>query len=113
METTGYCSCRKCCGWKRSVWPPFRTVYASGRNKGKPKKVGITASGTKVHKGTLAADTRYYSFGTVMHIPGYGYGRVEDTGGAIKGSARIDLFFKTHRQALQWGRKKVRVQVWK
>ena len=72
----------------------------------------MTASGTKAKKGTIAADTRYYGFGTVMKIPGYGIGRVEDRGGAIQGPARIDLFFKTHQQALQWGRRRVRVQVW-
>jgi 3D (Asp-Asp-Asp) domain-containing protein len=113
METTGYCACGKCCGWERSWLPPFRPVYSSGPLKGKPKKVGVTASGTKAEKGTLAADTRYYPFGTVMKIPGYGYGKVEDRGGAIKGAARIDLFFETHRQALQWGRRRVRVQTWK
>jgi len=113
IEATGYCDCGKCCGWHRSWIPPFRPVYSSGPLKGKPKKVGVTASGSKAKKGTVAADTRWYPFGTVMKIPGYGYGRVEDRGGAIKGPARIDLFFKTHQQALNWGRRRVRVQVWK
>ncbi len=48
-----------------------------------------------------------------MKIPGYGTGRVEDRGGAIKGPARIDLFFKTHQQALGWGRRRICVQVWR
>ena len=112
IETTAYCPCKKCCSWKRSWVPPFRPVYASGPSKGKPKKVGLTASGKKARKGTVAADTRYYSFGTVMEIPGYGMGRVDDTGGAIKGAQRIDLFFKSHRQALKWGRRRVNVRVW-
>jgi 3D (Asp-Asp-Asp) domain-containing protein len=113
IETTAYCPCGKCCGWERVPWAPWRTVYSSGPNKGKPKKVGITASGTHAHKGTIAADRRYYPFGTQMYIPGYGAGRVEDTGGAIQGPARIDLFFETHQQAMAWGRKKVSVQVWR
>ena len=113
IETTAYCPCGKCCGWERSWIPPFRAVYSSGPNKGKPKKVGVTASGTKVRKGTIAADTRYYPFGTVMEIPGYGFGRVEDCGGDIKGPARIDLFFKSHEEALRWGRKRLKVLVWK
>ncbi|MCC7300762.1 MAG: 3D domain-containing protein [Verrucomicrobia bacterium] len=112
IETTGYCDCGECCGWKRVWWAPWRTVYSSGPNEGQPKKVGITASGTKAHKGTIAADRRYYPFGTVMYIPGYGYGRVEDTGGAIKGPTRIDLFYGSHQQALEWGRRKVSVKVW-
>lgn len=112
IETTGYCDCGTCCGWTRSWIPPFRPVYSSGPLKGQPKKVGMTASGTKARKGTIAADTRCYPFGTVMRIPGYGMGRVEDRGGAINGPARIDLFFKSHKEALQWGRKRLRVTVW-
>ncbi len=73
----------------------------------------MTASGSEAQPGTIAADTRFYPFGTVMDVPGYGMGRVEDTGGDIKGPARIDLFFKTHEQALQWGRKRLSVHIWK
>ena len=113
MEATGYCACGQCCGWHRSWIPPFHAVYSSGPNKGKPKPVGITASGTKARKGTIAADRRYYPFGTVMYVPGYGYGRVEDTGSAIQGPARIDLFYGSHQQALEWGRRKVPVKVWR
>lgn len=113
IEATGYCPCGQCCGWRRSWVPPFRPIYSSGPLKGKPKKVGITARGTKAKPGTIAADTRFYPFGTVMNIPGYGYGKVEDRGGAIKGPARIDLFFKTHEQALKWGRRRVSVYVWR
>jgi len=112
IETTGYCPCGKCCGWERSWIPPFRPVYSSGPLKGKPKRVGVTASGTKAKKGTIAADTRCYPFGTVMKIPGYGIGRVEDRGGAILGPARVDLFFESHSDALTWGRKKLSVQIW-
>ncbi|MFC1524136.1 3D domain-containing protein [Thermodesulfobacteriota bacterium] len=65
------------------------------------------------HDGTIAADTRYYSFGTRMYVPGYGWGRVEDRGGAIKGPTRIDLFYDSHTKALAWGRKKVNVRVYK
>jgi len=61
------------------------------------------------HDGTIAADTRYYPFGTRMYIPGYGWGTVEDRGGAIKGRNRIDIFYNSHREALQWGRRNVQV----
>jgi 3D (Asp-Asp-Asp) domain-containing protein len=113
MEATGYCNCGSCCGWERVWWAPWRTVYSSGPNEGKPKKVGITASGARAHSGTIAADRRYYPFGTIMYIPGYGYGRVEDTGGAIQGPTRIDLFYGSHRQALEWGRQRVPVKIWR
>jgi 3D (Asp-Asp-Asp) domain-containing protein len=86
-------------------------VYSSGPSKGKRKKVGITASGTRARRGTIAADTSRYPFGTVMYIDGYGYGRVEDRGGSIKGD-RIDLFFPSHRSALEWGRQTIKVKIW-
>ncbi len=46
-----------------------------------------------------------------MHIPGYGYARVEDTGGAIKGQ-HIDLYRPNHWTARAWGVRKKRVKVW-
>ena len=61
--------------------------------------------------GTIAADTKYYPFGTRMYVPGYGWGVVEDRGGAIKGIDRIDLYFNSHSEALQWGRRKVYVTI--
>eukprot|EP00850_Spirogloea_muscicola_P001486 SM000005S17283 [mRNA] locus=s5:1272177:1274316:+ [translate_table: standard] len=61
--------------------------------------------------GTIAADTVHYPFGTRMYVPGYGWGEVEDRGGAIKGAFRIDLYHHSHRDALQWGRRKVQVVV--
>jgi len=109
LMTTGYCKCGTCCGWKRN-WL-LRPVYSYGPLKGKPKKVGMTASGTKARRGTIAADTRIYPFGTVIYIEGYGYGKVEDRGGGIKGQ-HVDLFFRTHDQALEWGRKTLEVKVW-
>ena len=49
--------------------------------------------------------------GTIIEIPGYGFGRVEDRGGAIKGQ-RLDLWFRRHGDALKWGKKNVKVRVW-
>ena len=109
MEVTGYCKCGACCGWKRNWF--FRPVIASGPLKGRPKKVGVTASGTRARVGTLAADTSRYPFGTIMYVPGYGYGRVEDRGGDIKGDD-LDLYFRSHGEAMQWGRQRLTVKVW-
>ena len=61
--------------------------------------------------GTIAADTKYYPFGTRMYVPGYGWGIVEDRGSAIKGPDRIDLYFDSHSDALEWGRRNVRVLI--
>lgn len=107
--TTGYCPCGECCGWRRN-WLG-RAVIASGPNAGKPKAVGVTASGAPARDGTIAADTSIFPFGTVMYIPGYGYGRVEDRGGDIVGY-HIDLYYSTHGRALEHGRYKERIKVW-
>ena len=112
MEVTGYCSCGKCCGWERSWFGFGAPVFNSGPNKGKRKEVGVTANGARARRGTVAADTAVLPFGTVVHVPGYGYGRVEDRGGAIKGN-KLDLWFSSHEEALKWGRKRVTVSVWK
>jgi len=65
-----------------------------------------------IHRdGTIAADTKYYPFGTRMHVPGYGWGVVVDRGSAIKGINRIDLYFESHQDALNWGRKQVEVEI--
>ena len=111
MEVTGYDSGQKSCNWRYDRHG--RPVIASGPNKGKPKAVGITASGSRAKHGTAAADTSYYPFGTVLHVPGYGYATVEDRGGDIKGPHRLDLWFPSEREARAWGRKKnLSVTVW-
>ncbi len=108
MTVTAYCPCGECCGYKRGFWGI--PIYTSGPLRGKVKRVGITADGTKAKKGTIAADTSMYPFGTHMYIPGYGWGVVHDVGGDIKGN-HIDIFFSSHQQALNWGRKWLGVKV--
>lgn len=109
MVVTAYCPCGSCCGWRRN-WL-LRPVYASGPLRGRRKEVGVTASGTRARPGTVAADTRSLPFGTILEVPGYGFGRVEDRGGDITGD-RLDLFFRTHHEALVWGRRTLNVRVW-
>jgi 3D (Asp-Asp-Asp) domain-containing protein len=109
LLATGYCPCGSCCSWERN-WLG-RPVFASGPAKGLPKTVGMTSSGIFARPGTLAADPAYFPPGTIMFIPGYGYGRVEDTGGAIK-KGHIDLYFRSHQAALNWGSQNKDVLVW-
>ena len=111
MVVTAYSSDQISTNWRRGRLFFWRAYVASGPNKGKRKYVGITSSGTKASKGTIAADTRYYPYGTVMKIPGYGKGTVEDTGSAIKGPNRLDVYFSTRQRALEWGRQKLTVKV--
>jgi 3D (Asp-Asp-Asp) domain-containing protein len=93
MKVTGYCPCPKCCGH-----------YSDG----------ITASGHKIQPGdTFVASDKRYSFGTEMIIEGYNDGKpvkVLDRGGAIKGN-KLDAFFHTHQQALEWGVRYIDVKV--
>ena len=112
FEVTGYCNCGSCCSWKRSWFGLGPPVIASGPNRGQAKQVGITASGVRARSGTVAADTSVLPFGTVIQVPGYGYGKIEDRGGAIKGN-KLDLWFSSHAAARQWGRRTMRVKVWR
>ncbi len=109
---TGYCNCQTCCGWERSWLRLGTPVYSYGPLKGTRKIVGQTASGRQARYGTAAVDKRYFPFGTVFKIPGYGYAQAEDVGGAIKGD-HIDLWFPSHEAARQWGKRKLRVTIWK
>ncbi|HBF33418.1 TPA: hypothetical protein DDW35_02520 [Candidatus Sumerlaeota bacterium] len=61
--------------------------------------------------GTLAADTRYYPYGTRMYVPEYGWGVVEDTGSAIKGQSKLDVYFYWHFRAEEWGRQNLEVSI--
>lgn len=50
--------------------------------------------------------------GTKVWVEGYGVAVAGDTGGSIKGN-RIDVFVKTKKIALNWGRKNVEIKVLK
>jgi 3D (Asp-Asp-Asp) domain-containing protein len=88
---------------------------STGKNPGHPE-YGVTRSGLKVLRdeysfSTIAADPTVFPIGTVLYIPGYGYGVVADTGGAVKGK-RIDLYFDTKDQVYkEWGKKTLNVFV--
>ncbi len=77
---------------------------------------GITASGTYAKYGTVAVDPRVIPLGTRMYIESadgsfvYGYCVAEDTGGAIKGN-KVDLFFNSYNECMQFGRRNVNVYI--
>ena len=70
----------------------------------------VTATGTRVHRGTAAVDPRFIPYGTRMFIVSsdgsyvYGIAAAEDCGGDIKGD-RIDLYLPTHAQCTAFGRR--------
>lgn len=70
---------------------------------------GRTASGRYVHYGSVAAG-RQIPIGTQLYVPGYGYGVVEDRGGAIYGN-RLDIWMPNCRQAMVWGVRYVSVEM--
>lgn len=78
---TAYCPCIECCG----------------------KNDGITATGVKAKANrTVAADPNILPYGTEI-LCGMGEFVVEDTGAALKGKQKIDFFFETHQEAVEFG----------
>ena len=99
------------------------TAYEAGpRSTGKrpgDKGYGITASGARAKRGTVAVDPRVIPLGTKLYVksltpgvPDYGFAIAQDTGGAIKGN-KIDLFMDTVWECLQFGRRPVMVYILK
>lgn len=90
------------------------TAYTAGpESTGKsPGELGygITASGMKAQKGVVAVDTKVIPFGTQLYIEGYGYAIAGDTGSAIKGN-KVDVFFDSYSDAIQYGVRNVNVYV--
>ncbi len=86
---------------------------STGKSMGHPE-YGITYSGVKVKRdlySTIAADLTVFPIGTILFIPGYGYGVVADKGGAIKGS-RLDLYYETVQDVYRlWGKRRLDVYV--
>lgn len=81
FKLTAYCPCEKCCG----EWAD-----------------GITYMGTVATAGrTVAVDPSVIPLGSIVRINGHDY-IAEDIGGAIKQN-RVDIFFDTHQEALQFG----------
>ncbi len=69
-----------------------------------------TATGIWPSRGTVAVDPRVMPTGTKLWVEGYGEAVAADTGGAIIGN-RIDLYMDSKDECLQWGRRKVEVQI--
>ncbi len=89
MEITAYCKEKCCCGRFTD---------------------SITASG-KPAVGLICAADPKYPFGTKMTVGGVVY-TVEDRGSAITGN-KLDLLFSSHQAALEFGRKTLKVKVYR
>ena len=89
VTATAYCNCAKCCG----RW--------SG---------GPTASGVMPEQGrTIAVDPSVIPMGSAVVYNGHEY-IAEDTGSAIKGK-RIDIYYDSHQDALEWGVQEITIYV--
>jgi peptidoglycan lytic transglycosylase len=74
---------------------------------------GRTASGVNTRPGMIAADPRVLPLGTVVHLRAGRYTgtyTVTDTGGLIKGRI-VDVYVPTYREAIQFGRQRVKIKV--
>lgn len=69
-----------------------------------------TATGSFADNGTIAVDPKVIPLGSKIYVPGYGWGKALDTGGAIKGN-KIDIWFPTERQCYSWGVRTVKIKV--
>ncbi len=95
---------------------PNQSHYATGSYSGdiRLNGTGITKSGKVVEVGHIAADWSVLPQGTIVYVPGYGRGVVEDIGSAIIGN-RIDVFMGYGEEgldkALQWGRRMLEIKI--
>lgn len=88
VNASAYCPCVICC-----------EEYATG----------YTADGSKATAGYTLAAPSIYPFGTLFYIPYFDrVFEVEDRGGAIQDN-RIDIYFDTHYEALQFGRQYITI----
>jgi len=81
FKLTAYCPCSKC----------------NGKWAGGITSTGVTAQAEH----TIAVDPKVIPYGSHVMINGHEY-VAEDCGGAIK-NARIDVYFDTHQEALNFG----------
>ena len=87
------------------------TAYTAGHDG-----VGTrTATGTAVHRGTVAVDKRYIPLGTRMFIVTekgsyvYGMAKAEDTG--MRGDNKLDLYMDTYAECISFGRRNCKVYI--
>lgn len=110
-------------GKKYRIVATYRNAHATAYDNGlsstgkQPGDAGYakTASGATTHWGTMAVDRRYHNFGDMFYVvdnisalnkqPNGKIFIAEDTGSAIKGQNRFDLWFGNYSDAMQFGRR--------
>jgi 3D (Asp-Asp-Asp) domain-containing protein len=105
QTSRGSFSRSKILNMKASAYDPSPATIGRGAT-------GRTATGRRAGFGCVAVDPRTIPLGTMVFVEGYGFALACDKGSAIKGD-RIDLCYGSRSQALRFGRKSVRVHVFK
>lgn len=82
---TAYCPCYECCG--KTEDDPFYKVTASGAIAEAQRTIAVDPSVIPLGSRVYINDVEYYA---------------EDTGGLITGN-RIDIYFESHEEALEFG----------
>ncbi|QKE71402.1 LysM peptidoglycan-binding domain-containing protein [Arthrobacter citreus] len=119
---------------KESVSKPKVNVTAPKKDVSKPKATnkkvvtveataytasckgcsGVTATGINLKKNpnmkVISVDPNLIPLGSKVYVEGYGEAIAGDTGGAIKGH-RIDVFVANKQDAINFGRKQVKVTI--
>lgn len=94
-------------------YSPFQN-FSGTCNDGDPTN---TSTGAYPKWGTIASDPKELPYQTKLFIEGYNDNKictVEDTGSALrndKKNIRIDLYFDTYKQAMDWGRREITVYI--
>lgn len=90
------------------------TMSATAYTAGCQGCSGITATGINLNANpnmkVIAVDPSVIPLGSTVWVEGYGTAIAGDTGGAIKGN-RIDIHVPTRADALQFGRRTVKVKI--
>ena len=89
VEATGYANVEECC------YPYFDGKTATGRDANLPG---------------VSVDPKVIPYGSYVEIKGLGKFLADDCGALIKGN-KIDIRFPTYEEAINWGRKTIKVKV--
>lgn len=90
------------------------TVTSTGYTVESAGGSGITATGIDLNKNpnakVISVDPKVIPLGSKVYVEGYGEAIAADTGGAIKGN-KIDIYFPTREQAINWGVRNVNITI--
>ncbi|WP_216650298.1 3D domain-containing protein [Fundicoccus ignavus] len=95
-----------------TVYGTAITVEATAYSRNEAGLGNFTADGTDLRNesNVIAVDPSVIPLGTTVYIPGWGYYRAADTGGAIVGN-KIDVHFENVADTYQFGRQSITIYI--